>query len=313
VLDNCEHVRDSSAEVVRSLIEACPELTVLATSRESLRVPGEHVFPVPPLGVPPADPDLEIPAIANYEAVRLFVARATSVVDDFRLGPANAAAVADVCRTLDGIPLAIELAAARVRMLSVEEIRGMLTDRFRLVASAGPATVERHQTLRAAIDWSYELLTPAERRMLRALAVFRGGWSLAAATAVSAAADSFATLDLMTRLAEKSLLQLDRVEAGESRYRMLETVRLYADERLEAGGEAVDRHDLHRPTPGAGRSRQAGDLEGHRPRLVARASEHRSRKPAGCGHVDRGQRSACGEGAGARRCPVPVLVHPRAL
>lgn len=245
VLDNCEHVREPTAEVARSLIEACPELTVLATSREPLRVPGERVSPVPPLGVPPADLDLEVPSIANYEAVRLFVARATSVADDFRLGPANAAAVAHVCRTLEGVPLAIELAAARVRMLSVEEIRGMLVDRFRLVASAGPAAVERHQTLRAAIDWSYGLLDPAEQRMLRTLAVFRGGWSLAAATAVSGAADSFAALDLMTRLAEKSLLQLDRVEAGESRYRMLETVRLYADERLEAGGEAVDRHDLH--------------------------------------------------------------------
>jgi non-specific serine/threonine protein kinase len=245
VLDNCEHVREESAEVARALIEDCSELTVLATSREPLRVPGERVFQVPPLGVPPADPDMEAPAIANYEAVRLFVARAASVVDDFRLSPANAAAVADVCRTLEGIPLAIELASARVRMLSVEEIRAMLADRFRLVASAGPAAVERHQTLRAAIDWSYELLDPEERRMLRALAVFRGGWSLAAATAVSAAADTFAALDLMTRLAEKSLLQLEGEKLGESRYRMLETVRLYARECLEAEGEADDRLDLH--------------------------------------------------------------------
>jgi predicted ATPase/tRNA A-37 threonylcarbamoyl transferase component Bud32 len=245
VLDNCEQVREGAAAAARALLEACPQAIVLATSREPLGVPGERVFRVPPLGVPPADAALDTHAIANFEAVRLFVARAASVSDGFRLSDANAPAVADICRTLEGIPLAIELAAARTRMVSVEEIRRMLSDRFRLLGGAGAASVDRHRTLRTAIDWSYELLEPQERALLRALAVFRGGWTLAAAAAVAAGGDSFIALDEMTRLAEKSLLLIDRLDGQESRYRMLETVRLYALERLESEGDAAAMRSAH--------------------------------------------------------------------
>ncbi|MGH7730882.1 MAG: ATP-binding protein, partial [Candidatus Eiseniibacteriota bacterium] len=245
VLDNCEHIRDASAAFARRLLEACGGLVVLATSREPLALPGERVFRVPPMGLPPAGADADIGAIANAEAVRLFVARAASAGEGFALGDTNAGAVADICRLLDGIPLAIELVAARTRMLSVEEIRRLLGDRFQLVSSASATTSERHRTLRAAIDWSYELLAPDERRTLRALAVFRGGWTLAAAAAVCAAGDSLAVLDGMTRLAEKSLMLIERDDANESRYRMLETVRFYALEQLEAEGEADALRNAH--------------------------------------------------------------------
>ena len=248
VLDNCEHLRPACAEIVHALIEGCPRVTFLVTSREALGLPEEGVFRVPSLSVPPAEQGLDVSAIAPFESVRLFAARAAAAREGFRLSEGNAPAVAEICRRLEGIPLAIELAAARMRMLSAEEIRDKLDDRFRLVSSAraGAGAVSRHQTLRAAIDWSYGLLEAGEQRLLRSLAVFRGGWTFAAATAVcSDGGDSYAILDAMTRLADKSLLLIEAGEAVESRYHLLETVRLYAEETLQAEGESDSARGRH--------------------------------------------------------------------
>jgi predicted ATPase/class 3 adenylate cyclase len=244
VLDNCEHLLAPCALLARRLLAASPGLRVLASSREPLRVAGEAAYAVPALEVPPAQRMDDAPPLESYPAVRLFLERAGAARADFAADEADARAIADICRRLDGIPLALELAAARVRLLSAQAIAARLDDRFRLLASGDRSALPRHQALRATIDWSHELLDGDERTLLRRLAVFCGGWTLEAAEAVAAGAPlaEGAVLDVLGRLVEKSLVEHD---AHGERYRLLETVREYAQERLEAAGEAPRTRDAH--------------------------------------------------------------------
>ena len=236
ILDTCEHQVSDCATLVQLLLARCPWLQIIATSREPLRVRGETVWRVPPLDLPPDDTsDAEL---AAHEAVRLFAARAAEARPGFTLTSDNTASVARLCRTLDGIPLGIELSAARVRALSVEQIAGRLRDRFQLLNSGDRTAPLRQQTLRATVDWSYELLDEAEQMLLRRLAVF-SGWNLDMAEQVCSdeAIPADAVLGLLISLIDKSLVVLDGEAAGDARYRLLDTIREYAAERLEAAGE----------------------------------------------------------------------------
>ena len=226
VLDNCEHLIDACAALTVALLETCPAATILATSREPIRVAGEVAWAVPSL------------ALAD-EAVALFTDRARLVQPHFVVNEANSATVAEICQRLDGIPLAIELAAARVRALSPTQILDSLHNRFRLLTGGARTAVRRQQTLRASVDWSHALLTEAERVLFRRAAVFSGGFDLEAAQAVCGGTDieSYQTLDQLTLLIDKSLLTAEDSQFG-TRYRMLETVRHYALERLGESGEA---------------------------------------------------------------------------
>ncbi len=220
-------------------MRSCPRACLLVTSREPLGVGGEHVFRVPPLPVPPAD--LAVPGrLAAFESVQLFAERAVLYRQGFVLDAANAAAVAAVCVRLDGIPLALELAAARLGSLSVPEISARLDQRFRLLTGGSRTALPRHQTLRALIDWSYDLLSPEEQIVLGRLSVFAGGWTLEAAEAVTSGGDSgeWPVLDHLAALVGKSLVLAEEIR-GSTRYRLLETVRHYAAERLalRAGSE----------------------------------------------------------------------------
>ena len=234
VLDNCEHLLDASAALVVAVLGAAPRLTVLATSREPIGVTGEATWHVPSLSV--AD-----------EAIELFADRARLTRAGFTMTDDNAAAVAEICRRLDGMPLAIELAAARVRALSLAEIVDSLRDRFRLLTGGARSAVRRQQTLRASVDWSHALLTEPERVLFRRLAVFLGGFDLDAAQAVAGAGDveRFQVLDQLTLLVDKSLVVADD-SRGRTRYRMLETVRQYASEKLGESGEADAVRARHR-------------------------------------------------------------------
>ena len=241
VLDNCEHLVAECAAFVDRLLDAAPHLRVLATSREGLGIGGEKLFALRPLDVPPASGYGDFRELEAAGAVRLFVDRARQLAREFTLTAANAPVVAEICRRLDGMPLAIELAAARVKMISVEQILSRLDDRFRLLTGGDKA---RHQTLRATIQWSHDLLSPEEQALFRLLAVFAGGWGFEAAVAV-AGADEFEVLDLLTRLVDKSLVNVQRETGRDSRYTMLETVRQYAQEQLEASGEGDAARDRH--------------------------------------------------------------------
>ena len=232
VLDNAEHVLSAVAKLADAVIRSCPRAYLLVTSREPLGIGGEHVFRVPPLAVPPADlaaPD----RLVGFESVQLFTERAVMHRQGFALDDANAAAVAAVCVRLDGIPLALELAAARLGSLSVPEVSSRLDQRFRLLTGGSRTALPRHQTLRALIDWSYDLLNPEEQMVLDRLSVFAGGWTLAAAEAVTAAGDTgeWLVLDHLAALVGKSLVQAEEIR-GSTRYRLLETVRQYAAEHL---------------------------------------------------------------------------------
>ena len=236
ILDTCEHQVSDCATLVQLLLARCPWLRIIATSREPLRVRGETVWRVPPLDLPPdGAPGAEL---AGHEAVRLFAARAAGARPGFTLTAANTASVARLCRTLDGIPLGIELSAARVRALSVEQIADRLRDRFQLLNSGDRTAPLRQQTLRATVDWSYELLEEAEQILLRRLAVF-SGWNLDMAEQVCSdeAIPADAVLGLLISLIDKSLVVLDGEAAGDARYRLLDTIREYAAERLAAAGE----------------------------------------------------------------------------
>ena len=231
LLDNAEHVLGAAAKLADTLIRCCPRAHLLVTSREPLGISGEHVFRVPSLPVPPAD--LAVPGrLAAFESVQLFVERAAMYRQGFALDD-NAAAVAAVCARLDGIPLALELAAARLGSLSVAEISSRLDQRFRLLTGGSRTALPRHQTLRALIDWSYDLLNPEEQIVLDRLSVFAGGWTLEAAEAVTPGSDSgdWQVLDHLAALVDKSLVQADDIH-GSTRYRLLETVRQYAAEHL---------------------------------------------------------------------------------
>jgi predicted ATPase/DNA-binding CsgD family transcriptional regulator len=238
ILDTCEHVVDGSAALVQQLLAGCPGLRVIATSREPLRVRGETVWRVPPLELPLATGDLSAADLGKHEAIRLFADRAAAVRPGFALDADNSHAVVRLCRTLDGMPLAIELAAARVGALSVEQIAARLGDRFQLLASGDRTAPVRQQTLRAAVDWSYELLTEPEQLLLRRLAVF-AGWNLDMAEQVCAdeAIPAEQVLDLLAALIDKSLVTLDGELDGDARYRLLDTIREYATGRLDASGE----------------------------------------------------------------------------
>ena len=237
VLDNCEQVLLGCAELAMELLNAGPNAAVLASSREPLRTRGETIYAVPALEVPEPDPPASPEALSRYPAARLFVDRAVAAHPGFRVTEANATAVAQICRRLDGIPLALELAAARVRAISVDQIARHLADCFRVLSGGDPTALPRQQTLRASIDWSYDLLEMPERILLRRLAVFSGGWTFDAAQAVGAGGDVSEDdlFDLLVALVDKSLVSLDPVA---ERYRLLETVRQYALELLESSGEA---------------------------------------------------------------------------
>jgi predicted ATPase/DNA-binding winged helix-turn-helix (wHTH) protein len=236
IFDTCEHLLHACADVARHLLQAGPNVRILATSREPLHVPGETTYALSSLSFPDTHRTFPLAALAEYEAVRLFVDRAAAAHPDFRLTKENAQAVCEICARLDGIPLALELAAARVRVLSVEAIAQRLHDRFRLLKGGDQTALPRQQTLRATIDWSHDLLTAQEQVLLRRLAVFAGGWTLEAAEAVGGGGeiDAAEVLDLNSQLTERSLVV---VEPQGTRYRLLDTVRQYADERLAASGE----------------------------------------------------------------------------
>jgi predicted ATPase len=233
VLDNCEHLLDGVAELVDALLDGCPELVILATSREGLGVAGERIFAVRSLAVPSDDTDVE--AVANAAAVQLFVDRAQAVASGFSLSAENVPAVVEVCQRLDGIPLAIELAAARVPVLSPAQIAQRLDQRFRLLAGAERGAVDRHATLRATIDWSFDLLTDKEQRLLARLSMFAGGCTLDAAEQVCAGGpiEEYDVLDGLSALVARSLAVVDDTDANEHRFRLLETIRQYAEERLD--------------------------------------------------------------------------------
>jgi len=236
ILDTCEHQVGDCATLVQLLLARCPWLRIIATSREPLRVRGETVWRVPPLDLPPDG--ARGAELAAHEAVRLFAARAAGARPGFTLTKDNTASVARLCRTLDGIPLGIELSAARVRALSVEQIADRLSDRFQLLNSGDRTAPLRQQTLRATVDWSYELLDEAEQMLLRRLAAF-SGWNLDMAEQVCSdeAIGADAVLGLLISLIDKSLVVLDGEAAGDARYRLLDTIREYAAERLAAAGE----------------------------------------------------------------------------
>jgi predicted ATPase/class 3 adenylate cyclase len=231
VLDNCEHLLEAVAELVELLERSCGDLVVLATSREGLALEGEQVVPVPSLPEPAADADLD--TVGRADAVHLFVERAQGVDPDFSLTAQNAAAVAQVCRRLDGVPLAIELAAARISAMNPAELASGLDRRFETLAGGRRRAVQRHQTLRAAIDWSYELCTEPEQRLLARLAVFAGGCTRDAGEAVCSGApiSEARVFELLADLVGRSLVVAER-EHPETRYRLLETIREYAEERL---------------------------------------------------------------------------------
>jgi non-specific serine/threonine protein kinase len=238
VLDNFEHVL-AAAPVVAELLGASPRVKVLATSRERLNLGGEHELVVSPLALPDLEDVLTVEGLNRYDATRLFLDRARTARADWVVTAADVPALVGICHRLDGLPLAIELAAARVRHLPVCEIAEHLDDRFRLLVAGSRAVPARHQTLRALVDWSHDLLAEAERVLFRRLAVFAGGWTLEAAEAV-AAGDGIAreeVFDLLSRLVDQSLVVLDR-RGYAGRYRFLETLRQYAEERLDASGEA---------------------------------------------------------------------------
>ncbi len=268
LLDNCEHLIGAVADAADRLLGACPALRVLATSREPLGVEGEAVFAVPSLALPALAgqerdgretiDDAEVEQADRSEAVRLFVDRATATLPAFALDRSNVRAVVEICRRLDGIPLALELAAARVNVLSANEIADGLGDRFRLLTGGRRTAVPRQRTLQALIDWSWDLLEDEDRRLLRRVAVFSGGWTLDAAAAVAFGGDTdedraqveragaaarFAAIDGLGRLVDRSLVVADH--EGSTRYRMLETIRQYAADQLAASGETVALRDRH--------------------------------------------------------------------
>jgi predicted ATPase/DNA-binding CsgD family transcriptional regulator len=236
LLDNCEHLVAACARLAEAVLRSCPAVRILATSREPLHIPGETTRRVAPLTLPQPS---QTEGVLESEAVRLFAERARAAAG-LTVSAANVDAVARLCAQLDGIPLAIELAAARCRALSVEQIATRLSDRFRLLVGSDRTAPARQQTLRATLDWSYELLPPAERHLLNCLSVFAGGWTLDAAERIGAS-ESVApdeVFELLARLVDKSLVQAEPGSAGHLRYRLLESVRDYAHEQLLASGEA---------------------------------------------------------------------------
>jgi non-specific serine/threonine protein kinase len=245
LLDNCEHLIEACAGLADRLLRTSPRLKILATSRERLGIAGETVYRVPSLSLPQEDG--RPVSLEGSDAARLFLARAKAVSPEFALTPEAAEATARICRRLDGIPLAIELAAARMSVLTAERIAARLDNRFRLLTGGSRTAPPRHRTLSALIDWSHDLLEERERALLRRLSVFAGGWTLEAAEAVGAGEgiEREDTLDALSRLIDQSLVVAEAEEGGEVRYRMLETIRQYALERLREAGEAEGARERH--------------------------------------------------------------------
>jgi predicted ATPase/DNA-binding SARP family transcriptional activator len=261
ILDNCEHLVDQAAELTAQLLRAAPGLRVLVTSREPLLVAGEVVWAVPPLMLPEPAAEQDPAAVARSSAVQLFVARAGASAPGFRLEEDNAQAVAELCRRLDGIPLALELAATRVRNLGVHELLARLDDRFRLLVTGNRDAPPRQQTLAAVIDWSWELLTEPERLVLRRLAVTAGGCDLRAAEAICAE-DGLDVPNLVSRLVDRSLVVAADAPDGR-RYRLLESIAAYGLQRLSEAGEAGELRSRHRRYYASLAERAAPHLRGH--------------------------------------------------
>jgi predicted ATPase len=251
VLDNCEHVAEACAALASALLRACPQLQIVATSRQPLGVAGEITWRIPALAMPNPSDQRALQmylggATDGYEALRLFEERAAAVLPGFRVGARNLQAVTDICHRLDGLPLAIELAAARVKVLAPQQIAARLADRFLLLTGGNRTALPQHQTLRAALDWSYDLLSDAEQELLNQLCVFHGSWDVAAVESVCVIGETGGSgaganeresdvLDVLSRLVDKSLVVAQ--DAGAVlRYRLLETVQHYAFERLKASG-----------------------------------------------------------------------------
>ena len=234
ILDNCEHVIHETAVMVQTILQQCPQVKILATSREAFALPGEMVFQVPPLTLPQRTNQIGIEEQAQYEAIQLFVERATAVSQGFQLTKENVEPVTQICQQLDGIPLAIELAAARVKLLTTEQIASRLDDRFRLLTKGNRHSLPRQQTLRSLVDWSWELLMPAEQMLLSRLSVFAGGMELEAVENICSGdgVEVHEIFDLMAELVNKSLVIAKRKQGQETRYELLETILQYAQEKL---------------------------------------------------------------------------------
>ncbi|HEY3476449.1 MAG TPA: AAA family ATPase, partial [Anaerolineales bacterium] len=232
ILDNCEHLLDACVQLAVALLANCPDLKILATSREVLNITGEAVHQLPSLSVP-AEDDAPLEQLSEYESVRLFIDRAALALASFRLTKENARAVIDICRKVDGIPLAIELAAAQVHMLQVTEILDQLQRSFAFLATDDRLALSRHQTLQASLDWSWGLLTESEQRFMRQLTVFAGGWTLDAARVICEGD----VLTLTSALIKKSLIVVDQASGRTTRYRFHEIVRQYAHQKLAESSE----------------------------------------------------------------------------
>ncbi len=245
-LDNCEHVVAACAQLAQVLLASCNSIKILATSREALGITGEVTWRVPSLSLPEAEPARSIERLDHYESTRLFIERARAANSDLKPTKEDAMPIAQICRRLDGIPLAIELAAARVKTLSLSQIASRLDDRFNLLTRGSRTALPRHQTLRATIDWSYELLTEQERILFRRLSAFAGGWTLEAAEFVCAGdgLEPAQVLELLSRLVDKSLV-IAQVRDGAARYHMLETIRQYGDEKSQQAGDDGTTHRRH--------------------------------------------------------------------
>jgi len=239
ILDNCEHVIDACAQLSDALLRGCPRLHILASSREALGIAGERAFRVRSLSLPTNGESISQAELAGFDAIHLFVSRAETVKQDFKLTDDNAITILHICRRLDGIPLAIELAAARARLLSPQQILDRLDDRFRLLTGGSRTALPRQRTLQALIDWSYDLLSEEECALLRRLSVFSGGWTMEAAESVAGVdpLESYEILDLLELLHNKSLITAEEGDLG-MRYRMLETIRQYAQAKLAQNGDA---------------------------------------------------------------------------
>ena len=246
ILDNCEHMVDRCAEFAGSLLQRAPNVKVLATSQEALGMAGETVHRVPSLSVPDSSQS-PMEALTKCAAVRLFVERAATVQPGFALTDENAVAVTQITRSLDGIPLAIELAAARINVLSAEQIGDRLDDSFRLLTRGRRTDLPRHQTLRGAVEWSYQLLSEPERLLFDQLSVFRGGFILEAAEEVCSGdgLESYEVLDMLSQLVDKSLVVVEEGPGGAAHYRLLEVLRLYGTERMAETGRTEDVRGRH--------------------------------------------------------------------
>ena len=292
LLDNCEHLVDACAELAEALLRACPLLTILATSRQPIRLTGEIAWRVPSLSLPSSE-DTSSDAADVSESVQLFVQRASASMRTFALTSANRDAILEICHRLDGIPLAIELAAAWVGTLSPKQINERLENPFWLLNRAGRDVPVRHQTLQATVEWSYSLLDVQEKRLFERLSVFAGGWTLEAAEAVTTdeAIPSSTVLGLLANLVDKSLVLAEQ-QVGKPRYRLLEPLRQYAASRLGEAGETTSVRDRHRDWYRNLAESAEWELWGP-DQHVSAAARGRTRQFAGGAHLE----SDCGFGS----------------